>query len=243
MAQRADLILVHRGLFESRSKARAAIDAGLVLANGVLVTKPAEPIDDDALIEARPEHPWVSRAGMKLDAALDLFGIDPNGRTCLDVGASTGGFTQVLLARGATAVYAVDVGHDQLHVKLRDDPRVTAMEGVDARSLAPDMFAMPIGLVVCDASFISLRLILPTPLALAAPGAFLIALIKPQFEVGRARVGKNGIVRDSRAHEDACFDARALLGLLGWRVLGVEPSPIHGGDGNREFLIAARKPE
>jgi len=239
---RADLALVQRGLFESRNKARAAIEAGLVFANGVAVTKPADPILPDAVIEAKAPHPWVSRAGMKLEAALTDFGVDPAGKICLDLGASTGGFTQVLLSRGAAKVYAVDVGQDQLHHSLRADHRVVSMEATDARALKAKMFDAPPELIVCDASFISLRLVLPVPLSLAAPGATLIALIKPQFEAGRALVGKGGIVRDPIVHADVCLDIRGLLGKLGWRVIGLEPSPIAGGDGNREFLIAATAP-
>ncbi len=242
MPQRADLVLVQRGFFESRSKARAAIEAGLVLADGIAVTKPADPIAPDASIEARPAHPWVSRAGMKLDAGLDMFGVDPRGKTCLDIGSSTGGFTQVLLSRGAARVYAIDVGRDQLHTTLRGDARVVSMEETDARDLTAGMLTPPPDIIVCDASFISLKLVLPTPLSLAAPGATLIALVKPQFEAGRARVGKGGIVRDPSVHADVCLDIRGLLGKLDWRVVGLEPSPIAGGDGNREFLIAARAP-
>jgi 23S rRNA (cytidine1920-2'-O)/16S rRNA (cytidine1409-2'-O)-methyltransferase len=242
MARRADIVLVERGVFDSRARARAAIEAGLVLANGATVTKPSQAIDPDATIEASAPHPWVSRAGVKLDAGLDLFGVDARGKTCLDLGSSTGGFTQVLLARGAAKVYAVDVGREQLHASLRGDPRVISMEATDARELRADMFETPSQVIVCDASFISLKLVLPTPLALAAPGATLIALIKPQFEAGRERVGK-GVVRDPAIHADVCGDIRAFIAALGWRVLGLEPSPIAGGDGNREFLIAATAPE
>ncbi len=242
MIRRADIVLVERGLFESRAKARAAIEAGLVVVAGVVVTKPAELVDPDAPIEARAAHPWVSRAGLKLEGGLDVFDISPRDLVCLDVGSSTGGFTEVLLARGAAKVYAVDVGREQLHASLRADPRVVSMESTDARSLDPSMFDAPPELVVCDASFISLKLVLPRALELAAPGAVLIALIKPQFEAGRERVGKGGIVRDPEVHYDVCLDIRGFLGAAGWNVIGLEPSPIAGGDGNREFLVAARKP-
>ncbi len=241
MNRRADLVLVQRGFFESRNKARAAIEAGLASVDGVVILKPADLVNPDGKIEAVAPHPWVSRAGLKLEAGLELFHIDPRGKTCLDIGASTGGFTQVLLTRGAARVYAVDVGREQLHPSLREDTRVVSMETCDARSLDAAMFEAPLDLIVCDASFISLKLALPKPLELAAPGADLIALIKPQFEAGRERVGKGGIVRDPDVHYDVCVDIRGFLGASGWRVLGLEPSPISGSDGNREFLIAARK--
>ena len=242
MARRADVVLVERGFFESRARARAAIEAGLVRADDLVVAKPSQPIAEDAAIVATAPHPWVSRAGLKLAAALDLFGLDPRGAVCLDVGASTGGFTQVLLARGATRVFAVDVGRDQLHATLRGDPRVASLEATDARDLRADMFDAPPAFVVCDASFISLRLVLPRPLALAAPGACLVALVKPQFEAGRDRVGKGGIVRDPAIHAAVTRDIRDFIETLGWRVFGEAPSPIEGGDGNREFLLAARGP-
>ena len=240
MPQRADIALVERGFFESRAKARAAIEAGLVRADGVVLRKPSEPVAAAAQIEASAPHPWVSRAGHKLEAGLATFGIDPAGRICLDVGSSTGGFTQVLLARGAERVYAVDVGRDQLHASLRADPRVVSMESTDARALTRALIPQAPSLVVCDASFISLRLVLPVPLALAAPGADLVALIKPQFEAGPARV-KKGIVRDARVHAEVCEDIRGFVASLGWDVTAITPSPIEGGDGNREFLLAARR--
>jgi 23S rRNA (cytidine1920-2'-O)/16S rRNA (cytidine1409-2'-O)-methyltransferase len=238
MLPRADTLLVERGFFESRAKARAAIEAGLVRADGQVVAKPAANLAPDARIEASAPHPWVSRAGLKLVAGLDAFGFDPAGQTCLDIGASTGGFTQVLLSRRAVKVFAVDVGHGQLHAILRDEPRVVSLEGVDARRLDTTTITPAPQMIVCDASFISLTLILSPVLALAAPGAALVALIKPQFEAGRGRV-KKGVVRDAAVHEEVCETARRHIETLGWRVLGVVPSPIDGGDGNREFLLGA----
>ncbi len=237
---RADVALVRAGLFESRAKAREAIEAGLVTADGKPVTKVAALLPAGAGLEARQAYPWVSRGGVKLAAALEHFGIDVRGRTCLDVGASTGGFAQVLLARGAAHVTAVDVGHGQLHPSLRDDPRLRSMEGRDARTLdAADLGALP-SLLTFDVSFISLGLVLQPILARAAAKADLVALVKPQFEAGRARVRK-GIVRDPEVHRAVCADIEALVAELGWSVLGVIPSPIEGGDGNREFLLAARR--
>jgi 23S rRNA (cytidine1920-2'-O)/16S rRNA (cytidine1409-2'-O)-methyltransferase len=239
-AQRIDLALVARGFFESRARAREAIEAGLVRVDGRPVRKPSETVAADAAIEAEAPHPWVSRAGLKLVAGLEAFGVDPAGATCLDLGASTGGFTQVLLARGAARVHAVDVGRDQLHASLRGDPRIVSMEGLDARALRADMFAAPPSLVVSDVSFISLRLVLPHALALAAPEATLVALVKPQFEAGRGHVAK-GVVRDPAVHARVCEEIAALVAGLGWRVLGIVPSPIAGGDGNREFLLGAKR--
>jgi 23S rRNA (cytidine1920-2'-O)/16S rRNA (cytidine1409-2'-O)-methyltransferase len=240
MAQRADLLLVERGLFESRAKARAAIEAGLVKVDGVAIKKPSEPVPKDASIDATSPHPWVSRAGLKLVGGLDHFAINPQGRISMDVGSSTGGFTQVLLSRGAEKVYAVDVGRDQLHASLRADPRVMVMESTDARSLTRELVPDAPSLIVCDASFISLRLVLPVPLSLACEGADLIALIKPQFEAGPERV-KKGIVRDATVHDDVCATIRAFIETQGWQVSGITPSPIEGGDGNREFLLHAKK--
>lgn len=240
-ARRADAALHARGFFESRAKAREAIEAGLVTVDGRVVTKPSAPIAESAEIVARAPYPWVSRGGVKLAHALDIFGVDPAGRFCLDIGASTGGFTDVLLARGARHVVAVDVGHDQLHERLRHDSRVTSMEGQDARTLAPSQLAEAPALIVIDASFISLAALLPNVLALAAPGATLVALIKPQFEAGRA-ASKKGVVRDEKIHALVCDRAAQEIGAHGWRVCGVVPSPITGGDGNREFLLHAVRP-
>lgn len=239
---RADLYLVEHGHFDTRARAQAAIAAGKVSANGVVVTKPSQKIADGAEIVAEAAHPWVSRAALKLVAGLDAFGVDPADRVCLDVGASTGGFTEVLLSRGARHVYAVDVGRDQLHPSLQADRRVTSLEATDARSLAPEVFSEPPSLVVCDASFISLLKVIARPLALSAPSATLMALIKPQFEVGKALIGKGGLVKDVQARDDAVAAVRAgLEGLEGFSVGAIIDSPIDGGDGNKEYLIAANR--
>lgn len=238
--QRADLLLVERGFFDSRAKAQAAIQAGLVTANGAPVRKASEPLEADAVIAAQAPHPWVSRGGLKLEAGLDGFGIDPQGLTCLDLGASTGGFTQVLLARGARRVYAVDVGRGQLHPSIASDERVVSLEGTDARSLTGDLLPEPIQLVVTDVSFISLTRVLPATVPFLAPGAGLVALIKPQFEAGRENVGKGGIVRDEAVRRAACAKIEAHARELGFHVLGILPSPILGGEGNHEYLIGGR---
>ena len=235
---RADRLLVERGLFESRAKAQAAIAAGLVIADGVTVRKASDEIATDAAIDARAAHPYVSRGGVKLAAALDTFGFDPKRRIGLDVGASTGGFTQVLLQRGAARVYAVDVGRAQLHASLRERPGVVSLEQTDIRELKP-LKPEP-DLVVIDVSFISLKQVLPAALKLAASSAQLIALIKPQFEAGRERVRK-GVVRDAAVHVAVCDDIAAFVASLGWRVVGLTPSPITGGDGNAEFLLGAKR--
>jgi 23S rRNA (cytidine1920-2'-O)/16S rRNA (cytidine1409-2'-O)-methyltransferase len=238
--QRADRLLVERGLFPSRTKAQAAIAAGLVTANEAPVRKASEEIAVDAALSATPAHPYVSRGGVKLAAALDHFKFDPNGRICLDVGASTGGFTQVLLERGAKRVYAVDVGHGQLHESLRGRPEIVSLEQTDIRTLSAAQLNEPPDLVTVDVSFISLKLALPPALALAKTPAQLIALIKPQFEAGRAQA-KKGIVRDPAVHAAVCDDISAFVASLGWRVLGIIPSPIAGGNGNTEFLLGAAK--
>ena len=237
---RIDRLLVERGLFESRAKAQEAIAAGMVTADGVTVAKPADEVSADATLQAAPAHPWVSRGGVKLAAALDHFKIDPAGRFCLDVGASTGGFTQVLLARGARRVYAVDVGRAQLHASLRGRPDVVAIEATDIRKLEPSQLEEPPDLVTVDVSFIPLKLVLPAALALARHAAEVVALIKPQYEAGPAHV-KKGVVRDPAIHAQVCTGASELVASLGWDVVGVIPSPIAGGDGNHEFLIAARR--
>jgi 23S rRNA (cytidine1920-2'-O)/16S rRNA (cytidine1409-2'-O)-methyltransferase len=236
--QRADRLLVDRGLFESRAKAQAAIEAGLVTADERTVLEPSEQIPTDAKLHASSAHPYVSRGGLKLAAALDHFGFDPKNRICLDVGASTGGFTQVLLDRGARRVYAVDVGTDQLHKLLRARPEVVAFEATDIRQLTPGDIGEPPGFVSIDVSFISLKLTLPSALRLAKSPAHLVALIKPQFEAGPGAT-KKGIVRDTATQEAICDDIANLATSLGWRVLGVIPSPILGGDGNAEFLLGA----
>jgi 23S rRNA (cytidine1920-2'-O)/16S rRNA (cytidine1409-2'-O)-methyltransferase len=236
--QRADLLLVERGLFDSRAKAQAAIAAGLVVANNVTVRKASETIVANADLRATPAYPYVSRGGLKLAAALDHFGFDPRGRICLDVGASTGGFTQVLLERGAKHIYAIDVGRGQLHKSLRLRPEVVSLEETDIRTFSPARLATVPDLIVVDVSFISLKLVLPAALALAKPPAQLVALIKPQFEAGRAQL-KRGIVRDEKVHAAVCDDVAAFVASRGWRVIGVIPSPIAGGDGNAEFLLGA----
>lgn len=237
---RADLLLVSRGLVESRAKARAAIEAGGVLADGARVAKPSDLIEETAALEVTPPHPWVSRGGVKLAAALDAFAIDPAGRICLDVGASTGGFTQVLLSRGAARVYAVDVGSAQLHASLRDDPRVSNLERTDARHLTRTHIPEPPTLIVCDASFIGAAKVLTTPLSLAAPNAELIALIKPQFEAG-PNAGKGGVLSEQVARAAAEQTIAQLDGLENFRTLAVIDSPIRGGDGNLELLLHARR--
>jgi len=237
---RIDRLLVERGLFESRAKAQAAIEAGLVVADEMPVTKASLELPVDAALRAAPAHPFVSRGGVKLAAALDHFGFDPAGATCLDVGASTGGFTDALLARGAARVYAVDVGRGQLHPALRARPEVVGLERTDIRDLGPGALAPPPSLVVVDVSFVSLRLVLPAALGLARVPARLVALIKPQFEAGPAQA-KKGIVRDAKIHAAVSAAIEQIVTALGWTVLGIIPSPIAGGDGNREFLLGARR--
>jgi 23S rRNA (cytidine1920-2'-O)/16S rRNA (cytidine1409-2'-O)-methyltransferase len=237
---RIDRLLVERGLFPSRAKAQAAIEAGLVRAGDALVRKASEAIAVDASLHASAAHPYVSRGGVKLAAALDHFGFDPQGRVCLDVGASTGGFTQVLLERGAKRVYAVDVGRGQLHQSLRARPEVVSLEEIDIRKLSPSLLSESPDFVTLDVSFISLKLVLPAALALVKSPAQMVALIKPQFEAGCALV-KKGIVRDPQVHAAVCDGIAAFVAALGWRVLGITPSPIAGGDGNAEFLLGAAK--
>jgi 23S rRNA (cytidine1920-2'-O)/16S rRNA (cytidine1409-2'-O)-methyltransferase len=241
--QRADLMLVATGLAESRTRAQALIMAGLVYAGTARVQKPGDMLPEDAALSVKgQDHPWVSRGGVKLAHGLSHFGFDPAGRTCLDIGASTGGFTDVLLTHGAAHVYAVDVGHGQLAWKLRSDARVTVLEKTNARHLTKDVIPGPIGAMVCDASFIGLQIVLPAAIALCAPGAFAVALIKPQFEAGPEQVGKGGVVRDTAVHEAVCAKIAAWwAGLPGWRVQGVEKSPITGPEGNVEFLIGAER--
>ena len=238
--QRADRLLVARGLFESRARAQAAIAAGLVRANGLPVRKASEEISDAAIIEAAPEHPYVSRGGVKLAFALEHFGLVVKDRVCLDVGASTGGFTEVLLAQGACRVYAVDVGRDQLHAALRGHHKVISMEETDIRALDPSRLSELAEFATVDVSFISLKLVLPAVEKLLQPRAALAALIKPQFEAGR-RDSKKGIVRDPLVHAEICEDMKAFVIARGWRSDGIVPSPILGGDGNREFLLEAER--
>jgi 23S rRNA (cytidine1920-2'-O)/16S rRNA (cytidine1409-2'-O)-methyltransferase len=241
--RRADQLLVEQGLAESRAKAQALILAGLVSAAGRRIDKAGMSLAEDAeLTVAGRDHPWVSRGGLKLVQALDHFALDPTGLVALDIGASTGGFTDVLLARGASIVHAVDVGRGQLAWKLRQDPRVVVHEGVNARYLTRAEISEPIDLVTCDASFIGLETVLPAPLALTAKHAALVALIKPQFEAGPKEVGKGGVVRDPAVHCAVCERIAAWLEAQpGWRVLGITESPITGPAGNHEFLIYARR--
>ena len=239
MRKRADIILVERGVFSSRARAQAAIAAGLVSVGGVAVKKASEEIAGNAAIEAEAAHPWASRGGIKLAAALGAFALDPAGLVCLDVGASTGGFTDVLLARGAVKVVAVDVGHGQLDPRLAADPRVRSLEGIDARALTAVTLGETPDALVIDVSFISQRLVLPHVLKLAAKRAWLVSLIKPQFELNRADLVK-GRVTSEASLESACDGVRATIEAEGWTVLGLIPSPILGGAGAREFLIAAR---
>ena len=240
--QRADVALVERGLAESRTRAQALILAGLVFSGEQRVTKAGDLVKAGQPLELRgQDHPWVSRGGVKLAHALAHFGLSPKDRICLDIGASTGGFCDVLLHHGAAKVYAVDVGHGQLAWKLRNDPRIVVRERVNARYLDTTQIPEPVEVIVCDASFIGLRTVLPAALSLAVPGAFAVALIKPQFEVGPA-IAKGGVVRDAAVHDRVCAEiAEWWSSLPGWTVLGVEPSPLLGPEGNREFLIAARK--
>jgi 23S rRNA (cytidine1920-2'-O)/16S rRNA (cytidine1409-2'-O)-methyltransferase len=238
--KRADVALVERGLFESRARAQAAIAAGLVTADGVALRKASEAVADGADLRAAQAHPWVSRGGIKLAAALDHFGFDPAGRVCLDAGASTGGFTEVLLARGASCVYAIDVGRGQLHARLREEARVVSLEATDIRTLEPTVFAQRPDFATVDVSFISLKLVLPALDRLLRAPANLIALVKPQFEAGREHV-KKGIVRDGAMHTVVCEDIAAFGASLGWQVAGVISSPIEGGEGNREFLLGATR--
>jgi 23S rRNA (cytidine1920-2'-O)/16S rRNA (cytidine1409-2'-O)-methyltransferase len=238
--KRADRSLVERGLATSRARAQAAIEAGLVIADGVRVEKASQPVSPDAEIRATPAHPYVSRGGLKLAAALDRFGIDPRGKVCLDIGASTGGFSEVLLERGARLVYAVDVGHGQLHPSLSGRPGLVSLEGTDARALDRKLIPESVDLLVADVSFISLKLVLPAALKLCAPAAELIVLVKPQFEAGRAHL-KKGIVRDEAVRNAVCADIERFIAAAGWSVIGSIESPITGGEGNREFLIGARR--
>jgi 23S rRNA (cytidine1920-2'-O)/16S rRNA (cytidine1409-2'-O)-methyltransferase len=244
MKKRIDHLLHERGLAESLAKAQALVMAGQVYAGTKRVDKSSEMFDENAFIELKgKDHPYVSRGGVKLRAGLDYFNIDPAKCIALDVGASTGGFTDVLLRAGTEKVYAVDVGTNQLDYRLRQDARVVALEKINARTLDTRIIPEAPHIVVCDASFISLKTVLPAALGLAAPGAFLIALIKPQFEVAREQIGKGGIVRDESLHQQVCADIENWLNTeMGWPVLGITVSPITGTDGNREFLIAAQKP-
>jgi 23S rRNA (cytidine1920-2'-O)/16S rRNA (cytidine1409-2'-O)-methyltransferase len=242
MKQRADQMLVARGLVESRARAQAMIMAGKVFSGDRVVAKAGDLLPEDAALSVRgQDHPWVSRGGLKLDHALRHFGLSPEGRVCLDIGASTGGFTDVLLTHGAAKVHAVDVGHGQLAWKLRSDPRVVVHEKTNARYLTAGVVPGPIEALVCDASFIGLSVILPACLVLCVPTCWAVALIKPQFEAGPGAVGAKGVVRDPAVHRAVCDRIEAWWsGLPGWTVLGIEQSPITGPEGNKEFLIATR---
>lgn len=240
--QRLDQLLVARGLAESRTRAQALVMAGLVFSGETKLAKPGQQLAEDAPLEVRGrDHPWVSRGGIKLAHAIDHFGLDPSGVTAIDVGSSTGGFTDVLLSKGAAHVFAVDSGTNQLAWKLRQDPRVTVLEQTSARILTPAQIDRPCDWIVCDASFISLSKVLERPMELAAPQCRLVALIKPQFEVGREEVGKGGVVRDPALHARVCGEVRDWLESAGWAVQGVVESPITGPEGNVEFLISAAR--
>jgi 23S rRNA (cytidine1920-2'-O)/16S rRNA (cytidine1409-2'-O)-methyltransferase len=240
--QRIDQLLVERGLAESRARAQALVMAGLVFVGEAKVAKPGQQVAADAAVEVRGrDHPWVSRGGIKLAHALDHFELDPTGAVAMDIGSSTGGFTDVLLSKGTEHVFAVDSGTNQLAWKLRQDPRVTVLEQTSARVLTPELIDRPCSWVVCDASFIGLRKVLEVPLKLAAPHCRLVALIKPQFEVGKGEVGKGGVVRDPALHARVCEEVRDWLESEGWRVDGIVESPITGPEGNVEFLIAAER--
>lgn len=239
---RADQLLVDAGLADSRTKAQALILAGLVYVGDRKVEKAGQQLAEDAVLDVRgKDHPWVSRGGIKLAHALEHFGIKAKGKTAIDVGSSTGGFTDVLLQGGAVRVYAVDSGTNQLAWSLRNDPRVVVHEQTSARILTEDHIPKPVDLVVCDASFISLSKVLERPLSFVRSGGQLVALIKPQFEAGREEVGKGGVVRDGRIHQRVCDEVAAWLTASGWTVQGVTESPITGPKGNVEFLIAAQK--
>lgn len=237
--QRADVALVERGFFESRARAQEAIAAGLVTADGKPVRKASDIVLEQARLAAEAPHPWVSRGGVKLAAALDRFSVPVSGRVAMDIGSSTGGFTHVLISRGASRVVAVDVGRDQFHASLRGDPRIDLRESTDARSLRADDLPLPPSLITFDVSFIPLKPVLGHVLPLAAPDAWMVALVKPQFEVGRQHL-KKGIVRDAGIREAAVRGLESVVGDLGWTVEGVMPSPIAGGDGNQEWLLVAR---
>ena len=243
MKQRADVALVERGLVESQARAQALILAGKVFSGTLRIAKAGQAVGPDTALEVRgQDHPWVSRGGLKLAHGLAHFGLSPEGCVCLDIGASTGGFTDVLLANGASRVHAVDVGHGQLAWRLRSDPRVVVHERTNARRLTAEAIGEPVQVLVCDASFIGLRVVLPASLALCVEGAWAIALIKPQFEAGADEVGDKGVVRDPALHARVCAEIGDWWrGLPGWTVLGIVDSPITGPEGNREFLIASRR--
>lgn len=241
--RRLDQLLVERGLAESRTQAQALIISGNVFSGQRRLEKPGQTVPANVPVTVRGRtHPWVSRGGIKLAHALEHFALDPGGLVCLDIGASTGGFTHVLLARGAARVYAVDVGHGQLAWTLRQDPRVRVLERTNARVLGRERVPEPIDFIVCDVSFIGLETALPAPLELAAAEAWSVALVKPQFEAGRDQVGKGGVVRDPAVREAVCTRLAGWLSARpGWTVIGITKSPITGPEGNIEYLLAARK--
>lgn len=241
MRKRLDLLLLDLGLFDSRAKARAAIEAGGVTVDGRVVGKPSQTVEDDAEIVAVAAHPYVGRGSLKLEHALTLWPIGIEGRTVLDIGASTGGFSEVCLLRGAEQVYAVDVGRDQLHPRVAEDPRVLELSGQDARTLDAELIPNPPQIVVCDLSFISVTKALGPALSLAAAGADLVLLVKPQFEAGRERVGKGGLVTDPTVRQDCLDTVSAWVAGQGWTVQATADSPITGGDGNHEYLLWACK--
>ena len=238
---RADLYLTQNGYYESRARAQAAIKAGLVKVDGKRLKKASEKLSDENEITAKAEHPWVSRGGLKLAFALKEFGISAEGKTCLDVGASTGGFSDVLAQKGASKIYAVDVGHGQLHASLHDVPAIISMEGQDARDLTAADFDSPPKLIVCDASFISAMKVLQRPLSVAAKTADLITLVKPQFEVGKSGIGRGGLVKSESLALQAVSDVSAWVTAQGWHVIATCKSPIKGGSGNTEYLLHARR--
>ncbi len=244
MSTRLDRALVEQGVLPTRARAQAAIKAGHVLIDGVVATKPSQSVAEGAALCLDGLEPrWVSRAALKLVGGLHTFKIDPSGLIALDVGASTGGFTQVLLAQGAAKVYAVDVGHGQLAPELIEDQRVISLEGLNAKALSEEQVADPVDMIVSDVSFIGLAKALPAALKLARPGAHLVALIKPQFEVGPGKVGKGGIVKDPALHKEVCEKVETWLRQdMGWNVQGLIDSPIEGSDGNKEFLVHGRRP-
>ena len=240
--KRIDQLLVERGEAESRTRAQALVMAGVVFAGERRIDKPGQQVGEDVSITVKGrDHPWVGRGGVKLDGAIREFGLDPTGAVAMDIGSSTGGFTQVLLHHGAAHVFAVDVGTNQLDWKLRQDPRITVLEQTNARALTPDLIDRPCNWVVCDASFIALAKVLEVPLALAAPDCRLVALIKPQFEVAKGEVGKGGIVRDPALHQRVCDEVTGWLEESGWRIAGLTESPITGTEGNVEFLVHATR--
>ena len=240
-AKRLDTYLFENGYYESRARATSAVKAGKVSLDGRVVTKPASKIPVGAKINAQKEHPWVSRGGMKLDHALDVFAVDVAERTALDIGSSTGGFTDVLLSRKAAKIYAVDVGREQLHQKLRGHPKVVSMESTDARKITADLFEPIPMLIVCDASFISAMKVLERPMSLLGSGAELVTLVKPQFEVGKENIARGGLVKDPALATEALKRVSVWVASQGWTVMGTVTSPIKGGDGNTEYLLHARK--